>query len=439
MTPGARIAAAIELLELIEAENRPADRVVDGYMRQRRYIGSKDRVAVTEQVYAVLRRRARLDWWIARAGLERSWRRRVIANLALGEGWPLDRITSTFDGTAHSPKPLGDADRALVAELAGRPFDSADMAEIVRADCPEWLEARLRRRFGDRFLEELQALSRPAGVDLRVNVLKADRPTLLAEFQAAEIPVEPTPFSPLGLRLAKRRPVDRLPGFAEGRIEVQDEGSQLAALLVDAQPGMRVVDFCAGAGGKTLAMGAAMANRGHIGACDVSERRLEHAARRLRRAGLANVERRVLTSERDPWVKRHKGSFDRVLIDAPCSGTGTWRRNPDAKWWLTPKGLDELAAQQHSILESAARLVKPGGRLVYVTCALLDEENEGQIDRFLATHADFAPLPVGEVWPATVGGTAPEGGAYLRLSPAAHGTDGFFVAILARAAGTSGA
>ena len=213
---------------------------------------------------------------------------------------------------------------------------------------------------------------------------------------------------------------------------MQDEGSQLVALLADARPGMRVADFCAGAGGKTLAIAARMQNKGKIVACDVLEGRIDRAAVRFNRAGVHNVERKALSSERDQWVKRHAGTFDRVLVDAPCTGTGTWRRNPDAKWKLTPEDVAELEQVQRNILDSAWRLVKPGGRLIYATCSLLAEENEAQVEAFLAAHADFKPVPVGEVWPGAVGGDCPATSATLSLTPAQHGTDGFFAAVLER-------
>jgi 16S rRNA (cytosine967-C5)-methyltransferase len=207
------------------------------------------------------------------------------------------------------------------------------------------------------------------------------------------------------------------------------------ALVADARPGHQVVDFCSGAGGKALAMAATMDNKGRVVACDVLERRLERAADRLRRAGLHNVETRALTSERDPWVKRHKGKFDRVLVDAPCTGTGTWRRNPDSRWRLLGPGLSQLVGIQQSILDSAARLVRPGGRLIYATCSMLAEENERQIDTFLAGHPDFTVQPLDAVWPAAIDSDPPPtGGPYLRLSPARHGTDGFFAAVMERQA-----
>jgi len=227
-------------------------------------------------------------------------------------------------------------------------------------------------------------------------------------------------------------PLGNLAVFEQGFVEVQDESSQIAALLADARPGMRVVDFCAGAGGKTLALAAQMQNRGKLVACDVASWRLDRAGQRLRRAGISNVERRSLSSERDPWVKHHAKSFDRVVVDAPCLGIGSWRRNPDGKWRATPDDLAELVPRQRDILASAARLVKPGGRLIYVTCSLLREENEAQAEEFLGSYPDFALYPMARAWEETIGGQSPAGNDYLRLTPARHGTDGFFVAIFER-------
>ena len=229
-------------------------------------------------------------------------------------------------------------------------------------------------------------------------------------------------------RLKHRVPLAGTAAFKDGLVEVQDEGSQIAALLADARPGMRVVDFCAGAGGKTLALAAQMRNRGKLVACDTAAWRLERAGKRLRRAGVNNVERRTLASERDLWVKHHAASFDRVLVDAPCLGIGSWRRNPDGKWRATPQDLAELVERQRDILASAARLVKPGGRLIYATCSLLHEENEAQAETFLAARPDFALYPVARAWEETIGGRSPGGNECLRLTPARHGTDGFFVA-----------
>src|SRR5260370_20331926 len=307
------------------------------------------------------------------------------------------------------------------------------MPRAVANDLPAWLEPYLAKIYGKRLEEEMAALNQSAPLDLRVNLLKTDRDTARRALAEEQIEAEPTRWSPLGLRVKYRAPFAGTAAFKSGLVEVQDEGSQLAALLADARPGMRVVDFCAGAGGKTLALAAQMNNRGHLVACDVSASRLERATQRLRRAGASIVQRVPLSSHRDKWVKRHVGTFDRVFVDAPCTGIGTWRRNPDAKWRLQPKDVTELAALQADILASAQRLVKPGGRLIYVTCSLLAEENELQVERFLGTHADFKLVPIAQVWAETVGTASPAEGGMLRLTTARHHTDGFFVAILERA------
>ncbi|HWA43213.1 MAG TPA: RsmB/NOP family class I SAM-dependent RNA methyltransferase [Hypericibacter adhaerens] len=438
MTPGARLQAAIELLASIHAGTAPADRAAHEFFRARRYIGGGDRREVLGLTYAVLRARARLDWWIARAWpaeaprSEETDRLRLVAALLLIEGWNADRVAGSFDGGQYRPAPLSREERALLKALAGQTLDHPEQPDWVRFEYPEWLDAPLRAALGDRFESEMRALMEEAATDIRVNALKADRTAAIRALKAEKVEARPTSLSPWGLRVEGRPPLASLEVFKSGAIEVQDEGSQLVALLTDARPGQRVVDFCAGAGGKTLALAAQMQNKGHIVACDVLEGRILRASTRLRRAGVHNVERRALSTERDPWVKRHAAAFDRVLVDAPCSGSGTWRRNPDQKWRLAPGDLEELLALQESILKSAARLVKQGGRLVYATCALLPAENEGQIRRFLETHDKFHVVPVADVWRTAIGGEGPAESEFLRLSPARQGTDGFFVAVLER-------
>ncbi|MCC7049763.1 MAG: RsmB/NOP family class I SAM-dependent RNA methyltransferase [Alphaproteobacteria bacterium] len=431
MTPGGRVQAAIELLQAIDdARKAPADRVASAYFRDRRYVGSKDRAAIQGIVYDVLRRRAQLDWWLGRIEIAPpDPRARVLACLALVTGWPAQDIDAAFNGERHAPNPLTPPERAALRRLAGGRIDHRDQPAAVRGNVPAWLAPALAGAFGERLDAELRSLLEPATVDLRVNALKATRAEALARLRSEGVTAEPTTLSPLGLRLVGRRPLGETGSFADGIVEVQDEGSQLVAMLVGAKPGMRVVDFCAGAGGKALAIAAGMANKGHVIACDVSQKRLEASARRLRRAGVHNVERRLLSDESDKWVKRHKHEFDRVLVDAPCTGIGTWRRNPDGRWSLDPADLEELVAKQARILASAARLVKPGGRLVYATCSLLPAENEKQVEAFLAAHPDFAVVPAGEALP----GVSADG-PYLRLTPARHGTDGFFAAVMERKA-----
>ena len=432
LTPGAQVAAAIEILTAIETGDRPADDVAADYFRHRRYIGAKDRAHVAGHVYAVLRHRAALDWWISKHAIDLAPRTRILAGLQLIEGWRPEAIEACCDGDRFRPSPLSRGERLLLHSLVGHTLRHPEMPPAVADDLPDWLEPYLKRVFGKGVEREMAALNGPAPTDLRVNLLKADREAACRMLAGEGITAEPTRLSPLGLRLRERAPLANLTAFQQGFVEVQDESSQIAALLADARPGMRVVDFCAGAGGKTLALAAGMANRGKLVACEVSQRRLDRAARRLRRAGVTNVERRALSGERDKWVKRHAASFDRVFVDVPCLGTGTWRRNPDAKWRMGPEDLAELVERQQQIMRSASRLVRPGGRLVYATCSLLREEDEAQAETFLAAEPDFSLLPVAEVWRDTIGGASPGGELYLRLTPARHGTDGFFVAIFER-------
>src|SRR6266851_4029777 len=389
MTPGAQVAAAIDILTVIDTGDRPADDAAADYFRRRRYIGAKDRAHIAGHVYAVLRHRAALDWWIDKYRVDVGPRSRVLAALVLIEGWRPEAIVACCDGDRFRPARLSEAEERLVRGLTARTLRHPEMPRAVANDLPEWLEPYLERVFGKGLEVEMAALNAPAPTDLRVNLLKTDRETARRSLAAEGVAADPTPLSPIGLRLRERVPLGNLAAFKEGLVEVQDEGSQIAALLADARPGMRVVDFCAGAGGKTLALAAGMANRGKLVACEVSLRRLERSARRLRRAGVSNVERRALTGERDKWVKRHAGGFDRVFVDVPCLGTGTWRRNPDAKWRSTQQDLAELVIRQQQILVSAARLVRAGGRLVYATCSLLREEDEAQAEAFLAAEPEF--------------------------------------------------
>src|SRR5262245_11597748 len=405
MTPGARIATAIEILgEVLAHPDRPADAVVGDYLRPRKFIGGGDRRAITERVYGVLRRRAQIEWWLdhARHMGEVSPRMRVFADGVLTDGLVVDRMEKTIDTGQYRPASLTDAERATLRRLEGHTLDHPGQSRATRLNIPEWVEPQLAAAFGESFEREVAALSEPAPVDLRVNPLKGDRAQARAALAEEGIEAYATKLSPFGLRLKARASVVATQAFRDGLVEVQDEGSQLAALLVGARPGMQVVDFCAGAGGKTLAIAATMQNKGRVVACDVSSFRLERSAQRLRRAGVHNVERRELDADGRKWLKRHAGKFDRVLVDAPCTGIGTWRRNPDARWSLKPQDIAELPAKQAEILAAAARLVKPGGRLVYATCSLLPAENEERVAAFLADNADFAVVPVAEVWTENV-------------------------------------
>lgn len=439
MTPAARLAAAIDLLAAVEESGRrPADAVANDFFRARRFMGAADRRAVSERVWGLLRRRLRLGWWLDQAGARPTPRMLVAADLLLGDGLDLAAVLRAFPGGQYAPEPLTAPEERLLRAIAarrgsGRGLDHRNMPEAVGLELPDWALPGFRARFGARLAEEAAAMSEPASLDLRANLLKTTRDSARAALAAEAIDTEPTPFSPWGLRVAERRPVTATQVFQNGLVEVQDEGSQLIALLADARPGMRVVDYCAGAGGKALAMAATMGNRGRLTACDVSAARLEGAARRLRRAGVDNAERHLLEPG-DRWAKRRAGAFDRVLVDAPCTGTGTWRRNPNARMRTGPDDLRDLLPKQAAILDAAAGLVRSGnGRLVYATCSVLPAEDEEQVRAFLGRHPSFSLLPLAAAWAdAGLPGPPPGEGEFLLTSPARHGTDGFFAAILQR-------
>ena len=428
MTPAARIAASIDLLEHVDgAPRRPADATANEFFRERRYIGSGDRRAVSDRAWFVLRARRRLTWWLARTGAAPVPRLMIAASLLL-DGWVLSGVEQTFSGGQFAAPPLMTAEKSVLRPLEGHTLDHPDMPPAVRFEVPDWIYPQLEARFADSVESELAALSRPAPLDLRVNLLRGTREAAREALLAEGIPTEPTPLSPWGLRIPTRRLVTTGAAFQSGLVEIQDEGSQLVAALVAAQPGMRVADWCAGAGGKTLAVAMTMENRGHIVACDVHDKRLAACVHRLRRAGVHNVEQHLIATG-DKWAKRQAGKFDRVLVDAPCTGCGTWRRNPDARLRLTETDLSELVEKQAAILDTASRLVRLGGRLIYATCSLLPAENEAQIAGFLERHPDFTVLPAAEAWEG-----APGAGPFLSLTPLQHDTDGFFGAVLTRTA-----
>jgi len=434
MTPDARLQAVIEMLEAVAITPRPADAVIGQYFRHRRYIGAKDRTALAESTYTILRHQARLDWWCKHYRVTPTARLRLIAFRRLVRQETESTIAKDFAGGKFAPALLNESERKFLDQLKGHDlFIHPKMSLATRYEMPEAMIAPLTAQYGERLEGELTALLAPAPLDLRINPLKTTREAVAEELRDVGAKVTLCRYAPYGLRLGARLALPTLPAFKEGRIEVQDEGSQLVALLVDAKPGMRVVDFCAGAGGKTLAIAAMMNNKGRVIALDVLGKRLLRAEERFRRAGLHNIEARALTSEQDPWIKRHKASFDRVLVDAPCGGSGTWRRNPDARWRELGPGLTALLPLQQQILTSAARLVKPGGRLIYATCSLLDAENQEQIAAFLATHPDFTLLPYQTIWQEATTTPPPCAGDMLQLTPAQHDTDGFFAAVMVRA------
>lgn len=430
MTPNARLEAILAILEEIESQDRPADATTQHYFRTHRYIGSKDRREVSSMLYDCLRHKARISWWMGELAATSTQRSFLIIYLRLVNGMFAKELLNLFDGKRYSPDDLDPDEQKLLGKLKGRTLFHPDMPLIEALECPEWAFESLSKKFGGNLKGELDAMLVQAPLDLRVNSLKTTREQALKELKGKGIKVEATPYSPLGLRCRNRPSLGSLALLQEGGVEIQDEGSQLIAMLVDAKPGERVVDFCAGAGGKTLTLAASMKNKGRIVACDVMERRLKQSQKRFRKADAHNIDTKPLTSERDPWVKRQKGKFDRVLVDAPCSGVGTWRRSPNSRWDGLGPDVETLTQMQKSILESAARLVKKGGRLVYATCSMLPQENEEQVQRFLDNHPDFAVLPVQDAAPEDI--ELPHTGDYMALTPAQHKTDGFFAAVMVR-------
>ncbi len=434
MTPGARVAATIELLdEIVSRSERPADLVANAYFRSRRYIGSGDRRAVSERVWSILRRYGQLAWWLDRTRHpDRGARAQPALDMAAVQGM--------FDGGSYRPTSLDEGEQRALRQMDGHSLPHPDQPDWVRLNIQEWVAPHFKEAYGDAWGREIAALETPPPVDLRVNRLKANVEQARAALGREGIDTEPMRYATDGLRLKRRLSVVKGEAFQNGLVEIQDEGSQLVAALVDAKPGMQIADYCAGAGGKTLAMAACMNNKGRVVAMDVYESRLDRSAQRLRRAGAHNVERRTLqtkegVADNRKWLKRQAGAFDRVLVDAPCTGTGTWRRNPDGRWTLQPKDLEELLPKQAMILDAASKLVKPGGGLIYATCSVLPAENEHQIAAFLERHPDFEVVPVAAIWREVLASEPPpeaENAPYLRLSPLKHGTDGFFAAALVR-------
>lgn len=404
--------SAAELLQLILTGKMPADRQMEAYFRTHKNMGVRDRGFVAETVYGCLRRKRSLEYIAGHALLLD-----VVAAYLLTHGYSARALEEAgFRGDA----------RAMVERA--RTLDQSVLPFAIQADMPDWLAERLRAQFGEaEALALAQALNQPAPVDLRVNTLKAKREEAATRLARDGYACETTPYSPSGLRRHERLPLFHTPSFKEGVFEVQDEGSQLLALMLEPRRHEMVVDFCAGAGGKTLHLGALMANTGTIYAFDVLAKRLDKLKPRLRRAGLNNVRMVAISHERDARVQRLKGKINRVLVDAPCSGTGTLRRNPDIKW--RDIDLAALPHTQEKILTAAADLLKPGGRLVYATCSLLKEENEEVVEKFLALRPDFQITPVNEILERRHVPLAMKDGA-LRLFPHVHRTDGFYAVTL---------
>ena len=432
LTPAARCSAAIEVLADIQARRRPAADALKDWGLGHRFAGSGDRAAIASLVYDALRRRASAAWIMG----EDAPRAVLIGSLRLQQGLAAPSVAALFSGERFAPEPLSDRERARLDQGT-----LADAPPAVAGDVPDWVLPDLESLLGADLLPELKALARRAPLDIRLNALRTTRDAALPAL--AHLAPEPTPFAPHGLRIAigadGRGPALHVePEFIAGWYEIQDEGSQIAALLAEPRAGETIVDLCAGGGGKTLALASQTANGARIIASDEDPRRLAPIHERLRRSGAEAEVRTPRTGRaRTDVLVDLDGSVDRVLVDAPCTGAGTWRRNPDAKWRLRPASLDTRITEQAAVLDRAARLVRPGGRIVYVTCSLLPRENDGALDAFLSRHAGFAVAPAREIVARALPGLA-EAVRFtrhgLQMSPALTATDGFYVATIERAA-----
>jgi 16S rRNA (cytosine967-C5)-methyltransferase len=431
MTPAARLASAIEVFAAIESDRRPAADALKAWGQSHRFAGSGDRAAIAGLVYDALRRRASSAFFMG----SDTPRAVLLGMLRRERGLETDAIAKLADGSRYAPEPLTGDER--------RHLDTTDISAVpphIAGDYPEWLDPHLARVIGDDRAAEGAALAARAPLDLRVNTLKGEREK--AADMLSDLGAEPTRWSPWGLRIrlaadARSPAIHAEPAFLKGLVEIQDEGSQLAALFSGARPGDQVVDLCAGAGGKTLALAAMMQNKGQIFATDDDKRRLAPIHDRLRRAGARNVQVRTPKSV-GTEIDDLAGRIDLVLIDAPCTGTGAWRRNPDAKWRIRPGALEQRAREQAAILDRAVPLLKPGGRIAYVTCSVLEDENGDQVRGFLDRHREFSVVPPAEVIQALgeraliFAKAARLGDEGLTMTPRTTDTDGFFVGVLKR-------
>ncbi len=432
MTPAARLSAAIELIDTIETQRVPAAKALKEWGTAHRFAGSGDRAAIAGLVWDILRRYAS-SAWLMDAGTARA---RLIGMLRLERGMDTATMEALFDGGRFAPSPLTEAEKTALASRS-----LADAPAAIAGDYPDWLDPHLAKVFGAERAAEAAAMASRAPLDLRVNTLKSSRDKVLGSL--SHLGAKPTPWSPVGLRIelaadARNPGVQSEEDFIKGAIEVQDEGSQLASLFSAAKPGEQVIDLCAGAGGKTLALAALMQGKGRLIATDSDKRQLAPIHERLSRAGVHNADVRTPKGEADP-IGDIRGSADLVVIDAPCTGTGTWRRNPDAKWRMRPGALEIRLRDQAEVLERAVPLVKPGGRIAYITCSVLAEENGNQVKAFVARHPDFAVVPPEQtasvLWDkaedfAKAAWRTEEG---WLMTPRRTGTDGFFVSVMKKA------
>ncbi|MGH6816578.1 MAG: RsmB/NOP family class I SAM-dependent RNA methyltransferase [Hyphomicrobiaceae bacterium] len=429
MKTGARLQAAIEVMDDVLGRHRPAAQALTDWGKGHRFAGSGDRAAIGNLVYDALRRKNSLAAQMGGMGP----RELILAAASHALKMPAEAVDAAADGSPHAPAPLSEAERAALRRQL-----PADVPAHIAGDFPEWMGESFARAFGARAVEEGRALGRRAPLDLRANTLKADRDKVLKAL--SRFGARPTPLSPVGVRIAPAEGSERLPNVeaepahAKGWFEIQDEGSQLAALMAGVAPRRQVLDLCAGAGGKTLALAAAMGNTGQLFAYDADRLQLRPIFERLKRAGVRNVQ--VLPAGDEAALAASASRFDAVVVDAPCTGTGTWRRRPDAKWRLKRRNIAERQKEQQALLLLARRMLKPGGQLAYITCSLLPEENTDQVAWLIEQAPELALVPYAESWRAHLPSEPPPSADgrsdTLLLTPASHGTDGFFIAVLRR-------
>lgn len=420
----AQVKEVITILENILDVKKPADRLISHHFKHNRFIGSKDKAVISQMVYAILRNRATLEFYLKQFNMQSTARKLVIAFLCTSERKEILEMTKIFDGEMYSARNLKGNEIKFAKEY--KTIDPLAMTEPEKLNYPAWLDTELKEAFGDNLANEMIALNKQADTVIRVNALKTTRAKLKAELKDQDIKTKKTELSYFGLKVEGKVNLFGSKAFKDGLFEMQDEGSQILAILADAKPKQKVLDMCCGAGGKLLAMANTMEHKGSLVGTDINERRLMETKKRLKRAGISNAMLKVLSSENDKYLKRQAERFDTIFVDAPCSGTGTWRRNPDSKWNLEPEFVEGLTKTQASILNSASKLVKSGGTIAYATCSVLRKENHDQIEKFLAEHDNFELVDISAINPKLTDQKM------LQMTPAQHNCDGFFIALLKR-------
>ncbi len=435
MKPTSLTTAIIEILDIINNSKIPADKIISFWNKNNRYAGSKDKSFISESVYNILRNKGQIQWWIKYLDCNLNNRTIIICYYHFTN----QNIKNMFNDTKnkYAPSPISNAELKFIEKL--KEYNSLDHNEMPihdKLNISEYLYNKFFEFYGEQTPEVLSVMNTEANVDIRVNNLKSNTEQVTKELEEQGIETTKLPIISNGLRLNKRFALSSLKIFKSGFFEIQDYGSQIVSKLINAKKGDKIVDFCAGAGGKTLAMADDMENTGRIIYCDISEKRINRAGIRLRRSGVNNAEKRLLSSEKDKWIKRRNnrfnGGFDKVVVDTPCSGTGTWRRNPDQKWRTNEQTINELCILQESILQSSSRLVRPGGKLIYITCSLLKDENETQVDKFLNNNKDFYLCDINNTWNDVFEQQNINKNKTLRISTHQNNSDGFFMAILER-------